>query len=115
MTSAVSAMKGEVLIIPINMRDGSLICVGKGNEDWNCSAPHGAGRLMSRGDAKQSFSVSEYKKTMKEAGIYTTSVGASTLDECPMAYKPMDEIMFNIADTVEIVKVITPIYNYKAS
>lgn len=112
---AVSANKGEELIIPINMRDGALICVGKGNPDWNFSAPHGAGRLMSRGDAKRSFTVSEYKKTMKEAGIYTTSVGAGTLDECPMAYKPIESIVDNIEDTVEITKIITPIYNYKSS
>ena len=111
---AVSAMKGETLIIPINMRDGSLICTGKGNEDWNYSAPHGAGRLMSRGDAKQSFSVSEYKKTMQKAGIYTTSVNANTLDECPMAYKPIDDIINNIGETVDIIKIIKPIYNFKA-
>ena len=111
---AVSAKEGEELIIPINMRDGALICVGKGNPDWNFSAPHGAGRLMSRGDAKRSFTVSEYKKTMKEAGIYTTSVSAGTLDECPMAYKPIESIVDNIEDTVEITKIITPIYNYKS-
>lgn len=111
---AVSANEGEELIIPINMRDGALICVGKGNPDWNFSAPHGAGRLMSRGDAKRSFTVSEYKKTMKEAGIYTTSVGTGTLDECPMAYKPIESIVDNIEDTVEITKIITPIYNYKS-
>lgn len=112
---SVSAKEGELLIIPINMRDGSLICEGKGNIDWNYSAPHGAGRLMSRGDAKRSFTVSEYKKTMKEAGVYTTSVGAGTLDECPMAYKSIESIVDNIEDTVEITKIITPIYNYKSS
>lgn len=109
---AVSARAGETLLIPINMRDGSLICTGKGNEDWNCSAPHGAGRLMSRSDAKSSFTVSEFKKQMK--GIYTTSVGQGTLDECPMAYKPMDAIVGNIDPTVQINKVIKPIYNFKA-
>lgn len=109
---AVSAQKGERLIIPINMRDGSLICVGKGNEDWNCSAPHGAGRLMSRSKAKESFTVSEFKKQME--GIYTTSVDKSTLDECPMAYKSMEDIVNNISDTVTIEKVIKPIYNFKA-
>ena len=83
---AVSARAGEKLLIPINMRDGSLICIGKGNEDWNCSAPHGAGRLMSRGEAKQSFTVSEFKRQME--GIYTTSVGQGTLDECPMVISP---------------------------
>ena len=109
---AVSAQEGEKLLIPINMRDGSLICTGKGNGDWNCSAPHGAGRLMSRSQAKQSFTVSEFKKQM--TGIYTTSVNAQTLDECPMAYKSMEDIVDNIGDTVEINEVITPIYNFKA-
>lgn len=109
---AVSAKAGERLLIPINMRDGSLLCVGKGNEDWNCSAPHGAGRLMSRGEAKQSFTVSEFKKQME--GIYSTSVGRSTLDECPMAYKGMADILDNIGPTAEVVKVIRPIYNFKA-
>ena len=109
---AVSAKKDEKLLIPINMRDGSLICVGKGNDDWNQSAPHGAGRLMSRSAAKESFTVSEFKKQM--SGIYTTSVNKDTLDECPMAYKGMNDIMNNIGDTVEIVKIIKPIYNFKA-
>jgi len=109
---AVSAKKGERLLIPINMRDGSLICVGKGNEDWNCSAPHGAGRLMSRTKAKQSFTVSEFKKQMKD--VYTTSVNKETLDECPMAYKNMDNIVTNIGPTADIVKIIKPIYNFKA-
>ena len=109
---AVSAQAGERLLIPINMRDGSLICRGKGCEDWNFSAPHGAGRLMSRSDAKQSFTVSQFKKEM--AGIYTTSVGKSTLDECPMAYKSMEDIVGNIGETVEIEKVIRPVYNFKA-
>ena len=109
---AVSAQAGEKLLIPINMRDGSLICVGKGNEDWNCSAPHGAGRLMSRSVAKETFTVSEFKKQME--GIYTTSVGHSTLDECPMAYKSMKDIVDNIEPTAEIVSVIKPIYNFKA-
>lgn len=109
---AVSAKAGEKLLIPINMRDGSLICVGKGNEDWNYSAPHGAGRLYSRNAAKNSFTVSEYKKQMK--GIYTTSVNAGTLDECPMAYKSMEDIVNNISETAEIVNVIKPIYNFKA-
>lgn len=109
---AVSATAGERLLIPINMRDGSLICIGRGNEDWNCSAPHGAGRLMSRGRAKESFTVSEYKKQME--GIYTTSVGKATLDECPMAYKRMEDIVGNISDTVTIEKIIRPVYNFKA-
>lgn len=109
---AVSARAGEQLLIPINMRDGSLICVGKGSEDWNYSAPHGAGRLMSRAEAKQSFTVSEFKKQM--ANVYTTSVNRSTLDECPMAYKGMQDILDNIGPTAEVVKIIRPIYNFKA-
>ena len=109
---AVSAKEGEQLLIPINMRDGSLLCVGKGNEDWNCSAPHGAGRLMSRADAKQSFTVSEFKKQMAE--VYTTSVSKATLDECPMAYKGMQDILDNIGPTAEVRKIIRPIYNFKA-
>ncbi|MGN0677185.1 MAG: RtcB family protein [Ruminococcus sp.] len=109
---AVSAQNGERLIIPINMRDGSLICTGKGNPDWNFSAPHGAGRLMSRSQAKQSFTVSEYKKQMK--GIYSTSISSATLDECPMAYKNIDDILENISDTVTVDDIIKPIYNFKA-
>lgn len=109
---AVSAKRGEKLLIPINMRDGSLICTGRGNEDWNQSAPHGAGRLMSRSEAKEQFTVSEFRRQME--GIYTTSVNKDTLDECPMAYKGMDDIVNNIGDTVEIQTVIKPIYNFKA-
>lgn len=109
---AVSARKGEKLLIPINMRDGSLLCTGKGNEDWNQSAPHGAGRLMSRSAAKESFTVSEFRNQMQ--GIYTTSVGKDTLDECPMAYKGMEDIVKNISDTAEIDRIIKPIYNFKA-
>lgn len=110
---AVSAKQGETLLIPINMRDGSLICTGLGNADWNYSAPHGAGRLLSRKDAESSFTVSAYKKEME--GIYTTSVNSDTLDECPMAYKPMDEIVRNISETARIDRIIRPIYNLKAS
>jgi RNA-splicing ligase RtcB len=110
---AVSARAGEKLLIPINMRDGSLICIGKGNEDWNCSAPHGAGRLMSRAAAMARLDVEEYAEQMK--GIYTTCVGRHTLDEAPMAYKSMDEIVGAIAPTAEIVEQIKPIYNFKAS
>lgn len=109
---SVSARAGERLLIPINMRDGSLLCTGKGNEDWNYSAPHGAGRLMSRSAAKEAFTVSEFKKQMD--GVYTTSVGQSTLDECPMAYKNMEDIVGNIDPTVTIDAVIKPIYNFKA-
>ena len=110
---AVSAQKDEKIIIPINMRDGSLICIGKGNEDWNFSAPHGAGRLMSRKQAKNTFTVSEFKKEMKD--IYTTSVNKETLDECPMAYKDITDIVNNITPTAKILNVIKPIYNFKAS
>ena len=109
---AVSARSGEKLLIPINMRDGSLICVGKGNEDWNFSAPHGAGRLMSRAEAKRRFDITGFRQEMD--GIYTTSVNESTLDECPMAYKGMDDILSNIGPTVDVVKIIKPIYNFKA-
>ncbi len=109
---AVSAKKDERLLIPINMRDGSLICKGKGNPDWNFSAPHGAGRLLSRSQAKHSLTVSEFKKQM--SGIYTTSVNAGTLDESPMAYKTMEDIVDNIGDTAEILDIIKPIYNFKA-
>lgn len=109
---AVSAQEGEKLLIPINMRDGSLICIGKGNEDWNYSAPHGAGRLMSRSEAKERFTVSEFKHEME--GIYSTSVSRSTLDESPMVYKGMQDIVDNIGPTAEIVSIIKPIYNFKA-
>ena len=112
---AVSAKDGEKLLIPINMRDGSLICIGKGNPDWNYSAPHGAGRMYSRSAAFEKFTAEEFEKTMKEAGIYSTSVEKSTLDECPMAYKGMDDIVSNITPTADIVKVLKPIYNFKAT
>lgn len=110
---AISAYEGEDLIIPINMRDGSIIGKGKGNEDWNYSAPHGAGRLMSRSKAKEILNMEDYKKEME--GIYSTSVKQSTLDEAPMAYKPIDEILENIKDTVDIIEIIKPIYSFKAS
>ena len=109
---SVSAMKGERLIIPVNMRDGSLICRGLGNEDWNCSAPHGAGRLCSRSEARKTFSMDEYEASME--GIWTTSVNTATIDECPMAYKGMDEIMRCIKDTCMVESVIRPVYNFKA-
>lgn len=109
---AISAQKGEKVLIPINMRDGSLICIGKGNSDWNCSAPHGAGRLMSRSKAKQVFTLQEYEESMR--GIFTTSVNKSTLDEAPMVYKPISEIVDNIKDTVDIIREIKPLYNFKA-
>jgi RNA-splicing ligase RtcB len=110
---AVSAQKDETLIIPINMRDGSLICRGKGNPEWNFTAPHGAGRLMKRSDAKATITLEEYKEAMK--GIYTTSVSESTLDESPMAYRSIEDIMDTVEPTVEILDVITPVYNFKAS
>ena len=110
---AVSAREGEILLIPINMRDGSLICRGKGNPDWNHSAPHGAGRLMSRGEARALLTLDEYQEAM--AGIFTTSVSFSTLDESPMAYKPMADILMNITPTVDVLSVIKPVYNFKAS
>ena len=109
---AVAAPKGEKLLIPINMRDGSLICVGKGNDDWNQSAPHGAGRLMSRKEARESIPMKAYQAAMK--GIFTTCVSRSTVDEAPMAYKSMDDIVKHIGPTAEIVKVIRPVYNFKA-
>lgn len=110
---SVSAKLNEELIIPMNMRDGSLICIGKGNPDWNYSAPHGAGRIMSRGKAKETVSLTEFEESMK--GIYTTSVTQSTIDESPMVYKPMQEIIDNISDTVDIIDIIKPVYNFKAS
>ena len=110
---AVSAQKGERLLIPMNMRDGSFICIGKGNEDWNYSAPHGAGRIMSRSKAKESITLSRYQKAME--GIYSSTVNKSTLDEAPFAYQPMEAIVANIGDTAEIIKTIKPLYNFKAA
>ena len=110
---AISAKAGEKVLIPINMRDGCIVGVGKGNEDWNYSAPHGAGRIMSRSKARDVLTLGEFKKAMD--GIYTTSVGFDTLDEAPMVYKPMDEIVENIKDTVDILEIIKPVYNFKAS
>ena len=110
---AISAKKGERVLIPLNMRDGSLVCVGKGNADWNFSAPHGAGRLMSRTQAKESFTLSQYEKAME--GVYSSTVNRYTLDEAPFAYKPMEEIISNISETAEIIKLIKPLYNFKAA
>lgn len=109
---AVSAQKGETLLIPINMRDGALICEGLGNDEWNYSAPHGAGRLMSRREVKDTFTVSAYKKEM--AGIYSSTINEETLDECPMAYKSMEDILSHISPTAKVLKQIKPIYNFKA-
>ena len=110
---AISAEAGEKVLIPMNMHDGCIIGIGKGNPDWNCSAPHGAGRIMSRSKARKDISLKEYEESMN--GIYTTSVCQSTIDESPMAYKPMDEIVKSIEDTVLIDKIIKPVYNFKAS
>lgn len=110
---AISAQKGEKLVIPLNMRDGLLVCIGKGNSLWNYSAPHGAGRLYSRTDARKSISLEEFEKSME--GIYTTCVNSSTLDESPMAYKDWQEIVRAVEPTVNIVQRLIPIYNFKAN
>lgn len=110
---AISAKDGELLLIPINMRDGCIIGIGKGNDGWNQSAPHGAGRLMSRSEAKSKITLSEFQESME--GIYTTSVNSFTLDESPMAYKPIEEILTHIHETIEIIKIIKPVYNYKSN
>lgn len=109
---AISAYEGEKVLIPINMRDGSILGVGKGNPDWNYSAPHGAGRLMSRREAKRELKLEDFKKTMD--GVYSTSVHQGTLDESPDAYKPMEDIINNMDEAVELIDIIKPIYNYKA-
>ena len=109
---AISAQKGEKVIIPMNMRDGSFICVGKGNSDWNNSAPHGAGRIMSRSQAKDTIAMQDFKTTM--SGIYSTSICKETVDEAPQAYKPMQEIVECMKDTVDVVSTLKPIYNFKA-
>ena len=110
---AIAAHAGEKVLIPINMRDGSVLAVGKGNEEWNYSAPHGAGRIMSRRTAKEQLSLEEYRETMK--GVYTTSVNESTLDEAPMAYKSLEDIIDVIRESVDVIDVMKPIYNFKAS
>ncbi len=112
---AISAQKNEKVLIPMNMRDGCIIGIGKGVEEWNYSAPHGAGRLMSRKAARENLSMEEYKKTMEENGIYSTSVNEATLDEAPMAYKKVDDILEDIRETVDILEIIKPVYNFKAS
>lgn len=109
---AIAAHKGQKVLIPLNMRDGSILAVGKGNPDWNFSAPHGAGRLMSRKQAKEQLKVDEFEKSME--GIYTTSISEGTLDEAPMAYKPKESILKFIGETVDVLEVIRPIYNFKA-
>ena len=109
---AISAKSGEKILIPINMRDGSVIATGKGNPEWNYSAPHGAGRIMSRAKAKETLSLEDYKLAMN--GIYTTSVNESTLDEAPMAYKPLEDIIYVIRDSVDVIDIMKPVYNFKA-
>lgn len=109
---AIAAHKGEKVLIPINMRDGSILAVGRGNPDWNFSAPHGAGRLYSRSTAKNTITLDEYRESMK--GIYTTSVNEFTLDEAPMAYKSIDDIIGTVSETVDLVEVLKPVYNFKA-
>ena len=109
---AVSAQDGEQILVPMNMRDGSILCRGKGNADWNYSAPHGAGRVMSRSAAKQTITLTEYEKAMK--GVFSTTVNRATIDEAPFAYKPMQEIIENSSDTMTIIKTIKPLYNFKA-
>lgn len=110
---AISAEAGEKCIIPLNMRDGSLICEGKGNPEWNCSAPHGAGRIMSRAQAFRQLTLDDFRTSME--GIYSETLNESTIDEAPMVYKPKDEIIANITDTVRIISIIKPVYNSKAS
>ena len=110
---AIAAHEGEMVLIPINMRDGSVIAIGKGNPEWNYSAPHGAGRIMSRKKAKETLSMADYQSTM--AGIYTTSVSEKTIDEAPMAYKSLEDIVSVIQDTVDIIDIMKPVYNFKAS
>ena len=110
---AIAAHEGEKVLIPINMRDGSVLAIGKGNSEWNFSAPHGAGRLMSRKKARESLDLKEYEETMK--GIYTTSVSAQTIDEAPMAYKSLEDIIDVIRESVDVIDVMKPVYNFKAS
>ena len=110
---AIAAHNGEKVLIPINMRDGSVLAIGKGNPDWNYSAPHGAGRIMSRTKAKETLSIEEYKAQM--AGIYSTSVNEATIDEAPMAYKSLEDIIDVIRESVDVIEVMKPIYNFKAS
>jgi RNA-splicing ligase RtcB len=109
---AIAAHKGEKVLIPINMRDGSVLAVGRGNPEWNYSAPHGAGRIMSRTTAKNQLSMEEYRETMK--GVYTTSINEKTLDEAPMAYKSLDDIIDVIRESVDVIDIMKPIYNFKA-
>ena len=110
---AIASYSGERVLIPVNMRDGSILATGRGNPEWNYSAPHGAGRLMSRSSARENLNLVEYQRTME--GIYATSVNESTLDEAPMAYKSLDDIIDIISETVDIIEILKPVYNFKAS
>ena len=110
---AIAAHEGEKVLIPINMRDGSVIAIGKGNPEWNYSAPHGAGRIMSRTKAREEIDIEEYKASME--GIYTTSVNEQTIDEAPMAYKSLEDIIDVIKESVDIIEIMKPVYNFKAS
>ena len=110
---AIAAHKGEKVLIPINMRDGSVLAVGKGNPDWNFSAPHGAGRLMSRSAARENLKLEDYERVMQ--GVYTTCVSPETIDEAPMAYKPLEDILDAIRASVDVLEVMRPIYNFKAT
>lgn len=110
---AISAHKGEMVLIPLNMRDGSILALGKGNEDWNFSAPHGAGRIMSRTQAKKEISMNDYRNSMKD--VFSTSVNKKTLDEAPFAYKSSQEILNSLDETIEIIEILKPLYNFKAS
>jgi RNA-splicing ligase RtcB len=109
---AVSAKKGEIILIPINARDGAILARGKGNPEWNFSAPHGAGRVMSRNEARKTLSVDEYQKEMKD--VYSTSINQETIDESPMAYRPIEEIIDVIKDSADIIEVIKPVFSFKA-
>ena len=109
---AIAAHAGEKVLIPLNMRDGSILAVGKGNPEWNYSAPHGAGRIMSRSEAKAKLDLEEYRREM--AGVYTTSVSEATIDEAPMAYKAPEDVVGVIAETVDVIEILKPIYNFKA-
>lgn len=108
---AIRARKGEKVLIPMNMRDGSIIGIGKGNGEWNYSAPHGAGRILSRQQAKKMLDIEEYKKSME--GIYSTSISLDTLDEAPQAYKSVEDILDVVKETVDVIEVLKPVYNYK--
>ena len=110
---AIAAHAGEKVLIPLNMRDGSVIAIGKGNPEWNYSAPHGAGRVMSRGRAKETLNMEDYKASMQ--GIYTTSINEKTIDEAPMAYKSLDDIIDVIRESVDVIDIMKPVYNFKAS